>query len=104
MTGSSALAFTPWVAPSSLAVASLDSTVSTAMIIRAPAMRAPCTAARPTPPAPKTATVEPASMRAVFSTAPTPVVTPQPIRAARSSGMLSSIFTSAFSCTSICSA
>ncbi len=43
-------------------------------------------------------------MRAVFSTAPTPVVTPQPIRAARSSGMLSSIFTSAFSCTSICSA
>ena len=67
-------------------------------------MRAPWIAASPTPPAPKTATVEPGSIRAVFSTAPTPVVTPQPIRAARSSGMSSSIFTSAFSCTSIFSA
>ncbi len=43
-------------------------------------------------------------MRAVFSTAPTPVVTPQPMRAARSSGIDSSIFTRPFSCTSIFSA
>ena len=67
-------------------------------------MRAPWIAASPTPPAPKTATVEPASIRAVLSTAPTPVVTPQPISAARSSGIVSSIFTRAFSCTSIFSA
>src|SRR5262249_12207671 len=39
------------------------------MIIRAPAMRAPWIVARPTPPAPKTATVEPGSTRAVFSAA-----------------------------------
>ena len=67
-------------------------------------MRAPWIAARPTPPQPNTATVEPGSMRAVLSTAPTPVVTPQPISAARSSGMSSRIFTSAFSWTSIFSA
>src|SRR5438477_11234871 len=61
-------------------------------------------AARPTPPAPKTATVEPGSMRAVFSTAPTPVVTPQPMIAAWANGIWSSIFTRAFSWTSILSA
>ena len=49
--------------------------------------------ARPTPPQPKTATVEPGSTFAVLSAAPTPVVTPQPISAARSSGMSSRIFT-----------
>ena len=74
------------------------------MIMRAPAMRAPWIADSPTPPQPKTATVEPGSMRAVFSTAPTPVVTPQPMSAARSSGMSSRIFTSALLCTSIFSA
>ena len=50
---------------------------------------------------PKTATVEPGSMRAVLSTAPTPVVTPQPISAARSSGISLVILTRAFSCTSM---
>ena len=40
----------------------------------------------------------------MLSTAPTPVVTPQPISAARSSGMSLRIFTTAFSCTSIFSA
>ena len=72
--------------------------------LRAPAIRAPWIAARPTPPHPKTATVEPGSIRAVLSTAPTPVVTPHPMSAARSSGMSLPIFTSAFSCTSIFSA
>ena len=104
MTGSPVDASTMCVAPSSRAVASLLSTTSTAMIMPAPAMRAPWIAARPTPPAPNTATVAPGSTRAVLSTAPTPVVTPQPISAARSSGMSSRIFTTAFSCTSICSA
>ncbi len=46
----------------------------------------------PTPPQPTTATVSPGAMSAVFSAAPTPVSTPQPIRAAtlrsRSAGIL----------------
>ena len=45
----------------------------------APAMRAPCTTERPMPPSPMTSTVAPSSTRAVFSTAPTPVCTAQPI-------------------------
>ena len=85
------------VAPSSLAFASLFSNTSTAMIMPAPAMRAPWITASPTPPAPYTATVAPASTRAVLSTAPTPVVTPQPISAPRSSGMSSRTFTRPFS-------
>ena len=44
------IASTTCVAPRSRAVASFDSTMSTAMIWRAPAMRAPWMAARPTPP------------------------------------------------------
>ena len=67
-------------------------------------MRAPWIAARPTPPQPNTATVEPGSTRAVFRAAPTPVVTPQPMRAARSNGMSSRTFTIAFWWTSIFSA
>ena len=55
-------------------------------------------------PVAQTATVEPGSIFAVLSTAPTPVVTPHPMSAARSSGMSSLIFTSAFSCSSIFSA
>jgi hypothetical protein len=41
---------------------------------------------------------------AVWITAPTPVVTPQPINAARSSGMSGRIFASVCSCTSMRSA
>ena len=61
------------------------------MIGWAPTSAAPCTTFSPTPPAPKTATDCPASTRAVLITAPTPVITPQPIRQARSSGMSASI-------------
>ena len=67
-------------------------------------MAAPLTAESPMPPQPTTATVEPNSTLAPRTTEPTPVVTAQPISAARSSGMSRRIFTSAFSCTSICSA
>ena len=74
------------------------------MMRAAPASAAPLIADRPTPPQPITATVSPGSTLAVWNTAPTPVITPQPISAARSSGMSSRIFTTAFSCTSICSA
>ncbi|HEX9557642.1 MAG TPA: hypothetical protein VF991_14195 [Reyranella sp.] len=56
------------------------------------------------PPRPITATVEPGSTLAVRNTAPTLVVTAQPIRAARSSGMSSRIFTTACSCASMWSA
>ena len=45
------------------------------------------------PPAPMTHTRLPGSTLAVRNTAPMPVVTPQPISAARSSGMSSVIFT-----------
>ena len=78
--------------------------MSTAMIMRAPATSEPCTAARPTPPTPKTATVEPGCTFAVFTAAPNPVVTPHPMSAAASSGMSFRIATTAFSCTSIFSA
>ena len=47
---------------------------------------APCIALRPTPPRPNTATVAPGSTLAVFSTAPMPVVMPQPSRQTFSSG------------------
>ena len=40
----------------------------------------------PTPPQPQTATVEPGRTAAVLTAAPTPVVTPQPMRAADSKG------------------
>src|SRR5438477_11324318 len=46
---------------------------------------------RPTPPQPKTATLEPGWTFAVLNTAPTPVVTPQPTSAATSSGIFASI-------------
>ena len=97
-------ALTVSVAPNERARSSLASTMSTAMMRAAPAMRAPWTAERPTPPHPMTATLDPAGTAAEFSTAPSPVVTPQPTRAARSRGMSLVTFTTAFSCTSICSA
>ena len=52
LTGSTLDESTVCVAPSSLAFASLLSNTSTAMIMPAPAMRAPWMTARPTPPAP----------------------------------------------------
>ena len=78
--------------------------MSTAMIWRAAPIRAPWTIERPTPPQPKTATVWPAWSPELRNAAPTPVKTPQPTRAARSSGISGSIFTSEFSCSSIFSA
>ena len=102
-TGSALLALIVSVAPSSRASSSFDCIVSMAMIRSAPASAAPLTADSPTPPQPITATVAPGSTLAALNTAPTPVITPQPTSAARSSGMSSSIFTIEFSCTSICS-
>ena len=58
---------------------------------QAPAAFAPMTALRPTPPRPKTATEDPGSTRAVLNTAPTPVITAQPNKAASSNGASSGI-------------
>src|SRR3990167_10766603 len=99
-----AFGLTVSVAPKRVASCSFSGGRSTAMIRDAPAMAAPLMAARPTPPQPMTATVEPGSTWAEWKTEPTPVMTPQPIRQARSSGMSLSIAQSAFSWTRICSA
>lgn len=56
------------------------------MIRDAPAIRAPWTTLSPTPPQPTTATVSPGLTRAVLTTAPTPVITAQPISASSVSG------------------
>ena len=56
------------------------------MIRDAPAILAPMMADKPMPPRPKIATVSPSCTFAVFSTAPIPVVTPQPSKHTSSSG------------------
>ena len=86
------------MAPKSLAISSLAAIVSTATIIVAPAFTQPWIALRPTPPAPNTTQTEPGSTLAVLHTAPQPVITPQPISAQRSSGTVSTIFTTLVSC------
>jgi hypothetical protein len=97
-------AFTAWVAPSSRASSSFDSTTSIATISAAPAARAPSSAARPTPPSPKTATLSPICTCAAFTAAPTPVRTAQPNSAAISYGMSLSILTADRAETTTCSA
>ena len=52
---------------------------STPMIMSAPASFSPWITFRPIPPSPNTIALAPASTFAVFSTAPMPVVTPQPM-------------------------
>ena len=53
-----------------------------AMIVAAPARRAPAIAASPTPPQPNTATESPRATSPVFIAAPSPAITPQPSRPA----------------------
>ena len=60
-------------------------------------MRAPCTAFSPMPPQPKTATLLPILTLAALTTAPTPVITPQPSSAALSRGKSGGILTTAAS-------
>jgi len=71
-----------------------------AMIRAAPTSDAAWIAFKPMPPQPSTATVSPGRTPAVLSTAPTPVVTPQPMSAALSRGMSGRILTSRCSWTS----
>ena len=63
------------------------------MIFSAPASLAPKRPFKPTPPKPTHATVSPARIRAVFRTAPTPVMTAHPKIAASASGRSLSTFT-----------
>ncbi len=74
------------------------------MIRPAPAIRAALIVARPTPPQPITATVSPGTSLQALKMVPAPVVTAQPITAARSSGIALSMATQACSWTSIASA
>ena len=77
------------VAPIVLASSSFLSSMSTAMILDAPASTDPAIAAMPTPPHPMTATVEPRPTLPVLIAAPSPAITPHPSRptaAARADG------------------
>ena len=53
--------------------------MSTPTILFAPTILAPWMTLRPMPPRPNTTTFAPGSTLAVLTTAPTPVVTPQPM-------------------------
>ncbi len=88
----SVLALIVCVAPNFLAASSLASAMSIAMIGAAPAIRAPCTLFKPTPPQPMTSALAPVWTFAVLTTAPNPVSTPQAISAAASNLMSSGIF------------
>ena len=68
-----------WVMPNFRPIASRAGFRSIPMILSAPTMRAPCSTLSPMPPSPKTAILAPGQTFAVFTTAPTPVVTPQPM-------------------------
>ena len=66
--------------------------ISAAIILLAPAAFAPRIADSPTPPSPITRRVSPNLNSAEFITAPTPVITAQPNKAAISKGKSFSIF------------
>ncbi len=74
------------VAPNARASASGAGRRSIATIRSHPAIAAPCTTFRPTPPVPMTTTRAPGGTRAALATAPTPVTTAQPRVASASNG------------------
>ena len=92
------------VAPIVRASSSFSGDRSTTITSPAWASRAPCTTDSPTPPSPTTSTDCPGSTFAVFRTAPTPVMTAQPTRAACSSGTPSGTGSTARSLTTVDSA
>src|SRR3954468_7642379 len=85
-TGSVSFELTVWVAPMPRAHSSFRSSMSTAMIVEAPASLEPAIAASPTPPQPNTATDCPRVTPPVLIAAPTPAITPQPSRPAAVGG------------------
>ena len=62
----------------------------------------PCTTLSPTPPQPKIATELPGRTSAVYNTAPTPVMTPQPIRLACGKGSSSGTGIACAAATTVC--
>ena len=93
-----------WVAPNFFAHSSFWSSMSTAMIVVAPASSAPAIAASPTPPQPNTATLSPRFTAPVLIAAPTPAMTPQPSRPAAVGGAAGSTLVHWPECTSVFSA
>mmetsp|Transcript_127503 Transcript_127503/g.291385 ORF Transcript_127503/g.291385 Transcript_127503/m.291385 type:complete len:267 (-) Transcript_127503:9-809(-) len=93
------LLFTTWVAPNFLACSSFSSLMSAAIMVLAPAIRAPCRTFRPTPPVPMQRTVDPGVTCALLNTEHTPVVTPHPTKAAFCSGMSFAILIAESMCT-----
>src|SRR5947209_9887460 len=89
------------VAPNSRATLSLAGSMSMAMTLVDPARTLAWMTLRPMPPMPNTATLSPYETLARLSTAPTPVITAQPTRAADSSGTSSGIFTAWRSSTTV---
>jgi hypothetical protein len=86
-------AATAWVAPRARAIASFDSSRSTATISPAPASRAAATSCSPIPPQPTMQTASPTDTPAALRTAPTAVTTPQLRSAASHSGSSAGIGT-----------
>ena len=103
-TASTSRLLTVCVAPNALAHSSFRGSMSTAMIVRAPASAAPWIAASPTPPQPNTATVSPRCTFPVYIAAPSPAITPHPMRPAASGLALGSIGTHCVAATSVFSA
>ena len=78
--------------------------MSTAMIVAAPASRAPAMAAMPTPPQPITAIESPRPTAPVLIAAPRPAITPQPSRPATAAGACGSTLVHWPAATSVLSA
>ena len=76
---STSFGLTKWVIPNLRPISSLPGFTSTPTIMSAPTSLAPWMTLRPMPPSPNTTTLAPGSTFAVLITAPTPVVTPQPM-------------------------
>src|SRR3954454_6608309 len=100
-TGSVCFEFTVWVAPMPRAHSSFRSSMSTAMIVDAPASLDPAIAASPTPPQPKTAPDWPRVPPPVLIAAPTPAITPQPSSPAAVAGAAGSTLVHCPECTSV---
>ena len=100
---STAPASTKSVAPKVRASDSLAGLVSMATMRPAALRAAPCTAFRPMPPMPITATVSPGRTLARLRTAPIPVTTPHPTRQAALKGTSSGMTTAWFSLTTVSS-
>ena len=90
------------VAPSSRASSNRLGCASTATIVTAPTARAAMTAARPTLPVPKTATVSPSVTASAVMIEPAPVCTLQPSGPSRCRGSVGSTVTALRGLASAC--